>query len=525
MINSSCKISNLRLVSSVAFREVCNVTRSAKQSRQFCNFHYISCSKTRAIQGPSCRKEISLEWKRHFVLINNAKTPDTFGTRLVSLKSQYSSLAVLKRIESLPKGTLKTMKIDNELMMKILTPEVKQLASLFEKNGYELRLAGGPVRDLLVGKIPVDLDFATTATPEQMKTMFEAEGIRMINTKGEQHGTITARINDKENFEVTTLRIDVVTDGRHAEVEFTTNWELDAARRDLTVNSMFLDLNGEVQDYFNGAEDLRLRKVRFVGDAEQRIQEDYLRILRYFRFYGRLSVDSDKHEQQTLDAIRRNMQGLQRISGERIWMELKKVLTGNFSKELMLRMLDLGIAPYIGLPEKPDTDEYKIICERMEDLKLSVNPITLLTALLKTEKDALALNARLKLSAYERDLCLFLILHRKTTVMENSIRPFQRLLIFSKSKATDTRQWVEEVMKYDGATGLLEEFKNWQSPKFPVSGNVLIENKVPGGRAMSRVMNELKDIWIESNFTATTDELVSSLPQILEKISANKSNK
>lgn len=91
-----------------------------------------------------------------------------------------------------------------------------------------------------MGKIPEDLDFATTATPDQMKAMFEAEGIRMINMKGEQHGTITARINDKENFEVTTLRIDVVTDGRHAQVEFTTDWELDAARRDLTVNSMFL---------------------------------------------------------------------------------------------------------------------------------------------------------------------------------------------------------------------------------------------------------------------------------------------
>lgn len=138
-------------------------------------------------------------------------------------------------------------------------------------------------RDLLMGMKPKDLDFATTATPAQMKEMFTTENVRMINAKGEKHGTITPRINDKENFEVTTLRIDVVTDGRHAEVQFTTDWLLDALRRDLTINSMFLGLDGSVYDYFFGYEDLQNRRIRFVGDAVTRIQEDYLRILRYFR--------------------------------------------------------------------------------------------------------------------------------------------------------------------------------------------------------------------------------------------------
>lgn len=139
------------------------------------------------------------------------------------------------------------------------------------------------ISDLLLDQIPKDVDFATTATPDQMKDMFNAESIRMINAKGEKHGTITARINDKENFEVTTLRIDVLTDGRHAEVEFTTDWMLDANRRDLTINSMFLGLDGSLYDYFYGYEDLQKRRVRFVGDADTRIKEDYLRILRYFR--------------------------------------------------------------------------------------------------------------------------------------------------------------------------------------------------------------------------------------------------
>lgn len=271
-------------------------------------------------------------------------------------------------------------------------------------------------------KIPADLDFATTATPTQMKAMFEAAGIRMLNTKGELHGTITARINDKENFEVTTLRIDVVTDGRHAEVAFTTDWELDAARRDLTVNSMFMDLSGNVYDYFNGSEDLKTRQIRFVGDAEQRIQEDYLRILRYFRFYGRLARECDTHEEETLSAIQRNAKGLQGISGERLWMELKKIAAGKYSKELVLRMLSLDVGQYIGFNGELDLDEFKSVCERLERLELEVNPITRLTALLRTDKDATMLNGRLKMSAFERDLSLFIILHRKTTVAENSIK-------------------------------------------------------------------------------------------------------
>lgn len=138
-------------------------------------------------------------------------------------------------------------------------------------------------RDLLSKQIPKDIDFATNATPEQMKEIFTAEGIRMINMKGEKHGTITVRLNDKENFEVTTLRIDVLTDGRHAEVEFTQDWMLDANRRDLTINSMFLAFDGSVYDYFFGYEDLQQKKISFVGDADSRIKEDYLRILRYFR--------------------------------------------------------------------------------------------------------------------------------------------------------------------------------------------------------------------------------------------------
>lgn len=240
------------------------------------------------------------------------------------------------------------VKLDNELFSAIFTPELNNLVEVFKKYNHEIRLAGGAVRDLLMNKQPTDLDFATTATPSQMKSMFKAENIRMINMNGEKHGTITPRINEKENFECTTLRIDVLTDGRHAEVEFTKDWLLDANRRDLTINAMFLGLDGSVYDYFFGWEDLQDRRVRFVGNADTRIKEDFLRILRYFRFYGRIATTPDEHEPETLKIIADNAQGLQKISGERIWVELKKILQGNFAGDLMLSLVKCGLGENIG---------------------------------------------------------------------------------------------------------------------------------------------------------------------------------
>ncbi|KFM75771.1 CCA tRNA nucleotidyltransferase 1, mitochondrial, partial [Stegodyphus mimosarum] len=182
-----------------------------------------------------------------------------FGCRQYDICLNFSSYLKFKR----PESKLITMKLDTPQFRGIFTPEVNKLSELFQKYGYGLRLAGGAVRDLLMNKQPEDIDFATTATPDEMKQMFTAEGVRMLHRKGEMHGTVTVRINDQQNFEITTLRIDMRTDGRHAEVEFTTDWELDAGRRDLTINAMFLGLDGTLYDYFNGKEDLEKRAVRF----------------------------------------------------------------------------------------------------------------------------------------------------------------------------------------------------------------------------------------------------------------------
>ncbi|KAF2895811.1 hypothetical protein ILUMI_10377 [Ignelater luminosus] len=446
-----------------------------------------------------------------------------------TLKRKVSEHQALKRIEKLRSMALPLtrqnpviMKLDSPEFKSIFTEELLSLVSVFKKYGYELRVAGGAVRDLLMGKKPKDLDFATTATPDQMKEMFTTENIRMINTKGEKHGTITPRINDKENFEVTTLRIDVLTDGRHAEVQFTTDWLLDANRRDLTINSMFLGLDGSVYDYFYGYDDLQKRRIAFVGDAVTRIQEDYLRILRYFRFYGRISEGPNLHEQSTITAIKNNVHGLERISGERIWVELKQILEGNFAGDIMLSILDTGAAPYIGIPSIPNINELKTVWQRSKNKKLQA--VTLLSTLLKTTEEVLALHLRLKLSAYDRDLALFVVEHREPKPNAKPLLPYQQLMVKCKAKTSDVHEWIVEVLKYNNSPHL-EEFQNWSLPKFPVSGNMLKQKGVEGGRFMGLVMNELKNIWAENDFNLSAEELLKQVPHILSILEERRKTK
>ncbi|XP_014288340.1 CCA tRNA nucleotidyltransferase 1, mitochondrial [Halyomorpha halys] len=411
------------------------------------------------------------------------------------------------------------MQIDTPEFKSIFTSSLQTLLKIFESNNYEIRIAGGAVRDILLGKSPKDVDFATTATPDQMKKMFQEEGIRMINNKGEKHGTITARINN-ENFEVTTLRIDKVTDGRHAEVQFTTDWELDANRRDLTINSMFLGTDGRVYDYFGGYEDLKKRRVVFVGDPSKRIQEDYLRILRYFRFFGRISEDPDSHDEETINAIKNNVSGLGKITGERIWLELSKIISGNYISSIVQRIISVGAAPYIGLPPTPNVGELISVWERSKNLNM--HPICLIVSLLANEDEMLSFHKRCKLSSFERDLGLFLIYYRDQKLSDRPLKPFQALMLKSDRNLSDTRSFILELFKYKCDLQLLHDFQAWEPPSFPVNGLVLKENGVPSGKILGNVLKELKNIWIDKDFSIKKEDLIEMIPGVLNKLENDK---
>lgn len=201
------------------------------------------------------------------------------------------------------------------------------------------RLVGGSVRDVLAGKAVADVDLATPEVPEAVMTALAAAGLKAVPT-GIKHGTVTA-VSDHRGFEVTTLRRDVATDGRHAEVAWTDDWAVDAARRDFTINAMSMTRDGAVFDYFGGRADLAAGRVRFVGEPAARIAEDYLRILRFFRFqarYGRQEPD-----EITKSALRSGVEGLGKLSPERIWHEYKRILMGPDPVGSVRLMSELGI--------------------------------------------------------------------------------------------------------------------------------------------------------------------------------------
>ena len=216
---------------------------------------------------------------------------------------------------------------------------------MFKDNQHEVRIVGGAVRDIALGKTPKDIDFRPDATPTEMMTMLDKAGIKHKPT-GLEHGTLTAII-DKEPFEITTLRADKETDGRKADVEFVRSWEEDAKRRDLTYNAMSMDIDGKIYDYNGGMDDLQDKVSKFVGDPAERIREDYLRILRYFRFQAKL--DSPKWDENTIKAISDNAGGLRQISVERIWQEMSKLLISTNAQEALTWMVKTGVAKVIGL--------------------------------------------------------------------------------------------------------------------------------------------------------------------------------
>ncbi|KRX52596.1 CCA tRNA nucleotidyltransferase 1, mitochondrial [Trichinella sp. T9] len=425
-----------------------------------------------------------------------------------------------------------TMKIESDMLKCVLTPSLMEIKELFEKKGYEIRIAGGAVRDLLLNIIPVDIDLATTARPEEMNQLFLENSIRVLNKGGEKHGTVTCRIQE-QNFEITTLRVDKFCHGRHAEVEFTTDWFLDASRRDLTVNSMFMDFDGTVYDYFGGVDDLKNRRILFVGDPNQRIQEDYLRILRYFRFYGRLSDKSDEHDLSTLSAIKHNAEGLLSISGERIWVELKRIVVGRHGHSVIATMFDCGIYPYIGLPKNPPIENFAEVFITAEPFKpLS---ITMISALLENEQQICDLNSRLKLSTEERVICEFIVGKRdeakKIADLQHQAKYFKNVCYnaYTRSCTPDSYKRSCELMKYHGFGDALKIIESWKPPKFPVTGHMLAHLNIKPGPVITVILTRLFQKWMNSEFQMTAGELIDAVKElppldVLEKEYKKKNN-
>jgi tRNA nucleotidyltransferase (CCA-adding enzyme) len=399
-------------------------------------------------------------------------------------------------------------KLESDSFKKLLTPSLLKLERLFVDNGYHLRLVGGVVRDLLLGKAPSDVDLATECTPKDMIRLFETRGIRYIPT-GLEHGTITVHIGDKgTDYEITTLRVDRETDGRRAVVDFTTDWRLDAERRDLTINAMSLDFAGTLYDYFNGQEHLAQKKVLFVGDASSRIKEDYLRILRYFRFYGRIAPLPEQHDAEILKAISSLAHGLKDVSVERIWMEMRRIVTGGHAPHLIKMLYSTGVARYIGLPENGLEEESEAIKEFervwMEHQHHPLEPVTLLTALSSTPAQAHALTVAWKMSTVERRLSTLVASNRSEAQDPSTpIKTYQDLLV------DGVQCWmVVQLLRYAGQHCKAEEIEKFVVPTFPVNGSHLKALGLNPGPEYGPILHMLRQKWKEDYYITSKEQLL-----------------
>jgi poly(A) polymerase/tRNA nucleotidyltransferase (CCA-adding enzyme) len=294
----------------------------------------------------------------------------------------------------------------------------------------QARIVGGAVRDALAGLPVADIDLATPEPPEHTMAALENANLRAIPT-GIAHGTVTALSNHRP-FEITTLRCDVSTDGRHATVAWTSDWQQDAARRDFTINAMSLDRDGTVHDYFGGQEDLRHGRVRFVGDAAARIAEDYLRILRFFRFQARYG--SFTPDEAATAAIAASVHGLSRLSVERIWSELYRILSAPDPSGAIGLMDELGVLKAI-IPEGADPSRLAALV----GAGAPRDPLLRLAALLTGGVDAFA--ARLKLSTAVATR-LHALRNGPAPTLDGEGAPWRRLLANEDAALLADRTWL-----------------------------------------------------------------------------------
>lgn len=357
------------------------------------------------------------------------------------------------------------------------------LAALMAALGSDnARYVGGAVRDTLLGIAVADIDIATTLLPDEVIERLNQAGIRNVPT-GIDHGTITA-ILPGGPVEITTLRHDVSTDGRRATVAFATEWKEDAARRDFTINALYADPEAlEVFDYFGGLDDLNARRVRFIGDARQRIREDHLRILRYFRFQARFgSQPADSESEKACAELAAMLKGLSR---ERVGMELLNTLSLPDPAPTISRMADLGVLDVI-LPEAHPKALAELVAEEQRQ---NVDPVALrrLAALLPADA-ALAgqVAARFRLSGAQKK--------RLISAAKRQEAPANaRALAYRLGR----EQALDRLLLAGADTSPLND---WEIPQLPLKGGEIVARGVAAGPEVARILQTVEARWIDEEF-------------------------
>lgn len=371
------------------------------------------------------------------------------------------------------------------------------LFAIYQKAGYEIRPVGGCIRDALLRKPINDWDLTTNAPPEVSLEICKNAGLHVIPT-GLKHGTITAIFNHIP-FEITTLRVDTQSHGRHADVAWTADWAQDAMRRDFTINSLYGDQHGDIYDYTGGFEDLEHHIIRFVGNPVERVAEDYLRILRFFRFMARLG-NFDDIDQPSLNACIQQQSGLKQISAERIRDELFKIFIAPKRHLSVNLMAQQGIFDTINLPisnldfNKLDTNE--------SHLGFAPSPLRSLAYILPINTDWEYIANRLRLSNAQKKHLLNIQKYLDISVILTT----KDLHYICYHTGLDVCQDIY-ILKYSANTSQID-WDNIMPLPFPVAGKDLIALGIKADKKMGDILNRLEHAYIESDFTLSKTQLL-----------------
>jgi poly(A) polymerase len=376
---------------------------------------------------------------------------------------------------------------DKRLEPLMQSKAAQKIIAVLSAQGFETRFVGGCVRDALLDRAIGDIDLATTALPEQMIACLKAQEIKTIPT-GIDHGTITTLV-DREPFEITTLRKDVDTDGRHATVAFTDDWQEDALRRDLTINALSADQNGNIFDYYGGLKDIEQKSLRFIGDAAQRIHEDYLRILRFFRFASVL--DWETGDKATLEICAALAPHLKSLSRERVQSELYKTLLGKGC----LRVVDIMI-------------QHRILSALIDETNFERLQRTIELEDQRHEKDAF--RRVLALAGWQETAQLekFIVLSRDNKKRIDDLSKINtdwklaKLLYFFGQQAIKDFYFLMET-NWD-----YKVIENWESPIFPLKAEDVFHLTNGPGPEVGRLMKQAENHWADHDFKPSKQDLL-----------------
>ncbi len=393
-------------------------------------------------------------------------------------------------------------------------PEVITLLDIFEE---KLFLVGGCVRDAILNKKTSDIDFASKFKPNEVIEILEKNKIKHVDI-GLKHGTVTAVINNRK-FEITSFRKDLKTDGRHADVDFSEDMEEDAARRDFTINALYLDKFGKFYDFHGGFDDINNRKIRFIGDPEKRVSEDYLRIMRFFRFSAMMQLVNDNKE--ILEIFKNHHKKLDVISNERLWHEFSGLLKSEDPSNALKEMQEVGI-----LKEHfcncLISQSFDILISVETKIKYPINHIFRLSVLLNNDQEkinnfiskyTLTKNESTELSSYSQ-------LNKK--IVSYLSMQEARLLLYklgvSRFQDEVILNWVNDPYLKNEVNwrSLCEVANTFEKPKFDLEARDVIGMGVSEGPLVGEILTEVEDWWAENGFIDDKFSLIERLKAVVQ---------